>query len=208
MLKTLQLEDRILRETGDMFFRHGIRSITMDDIASALGISKKTIYIYYKDKSDLVRSFTDLELSNHQAEIHDIRDRSKDPIDEIFQMMAHLESFFKKVNPSMIYDLQKYHPQSWQLFKDFKEKVVTGFVEENLRKGIQMDLYRKEIKLKILSRLRIEEVEMGFNPQLFPPDQYRMNEVHLALIEHFLYGIVTLKGLKLIEKYKKQLARK
>ena len=202
-MKNSKIEDRILTETGAMFFRYGIRAITMDDIASKLGISKKTIYQFYNDKGALVKSFTDAELKTQQKEMEEIKYRTKDAIDEILNLMAHLESFFNRVNPAVFYDLQKYHPASWNAFKLFKEKCIIGFVEDNLKRGIIHELYRKELKIKILARLRIEEVELGFNPVVFPPDKFSITDVQLALIDHFLHGIVTIKGYKMIEKYRK-----
>lgn len=175
----------------------------MDDIASNLGISKKTIYQYYRDKGELVKSFTEAELKIHEKEMYEIRNQSKDAIDEMLQLMAHLGGFFNRVNPAVFYDLQKYHPNSWNSFKAFKEQVIVGFVEDNIKRGIVQELFRKELKSKILARLRIEEVEMGFNPSVFPPEKYKLTEVQMTLIDHFLHGIVTMKGYKLIEKYKK-----
>ncbi len=202
-MKSSFTEERILKETGAMFFRHGIRTITMDDIATNLGISKKTIYLYYRDKAELVKSFTEGELKIQEKDMYEIRNKSNDPVEEMLLIMEYVSRFFQKVNPTVFYDLQKYHPESWSSFKSFKEKLMIGFAEENLKNGIAQGLYRKEIKVKILARLRMEEVELGLNPQAFPPDKFKLTEVHLSLIDHFLHGIVTLKGFKLIEKYKK-----
>ncbi len=202
-MKTLNTGERILKETGVMFFQHGIRTITMDDIATSLGISKKTIYLYYHDKSQLVKSFTEAELKAQEKDMQEIQKKSNDPVEEFINMMIYLENFFNRVNPAVFYDLQKYHPQSWNAFKIFKEKYVIGFVEDNLRRGIQQELYRRDLKTKILARLRIEQVEMGFNATVFPQDKFNMTEVQMTMIDHFLHGIVTIKGYKLIEKYKR-----
>ena len=134
----------------------------------------------------------------------EIRNKSRDSIDEMIRLMNHLGNFFTRVNPSVFYDLQKFHPESWQSFRQFKDKIVINFVEENLKKGISNNLFRKDIHIKTLARLRIEEVEMGVNPSIFPPEDFRINDVQISLIDHFIYGIVTPKGYKLIEKYKNQ----
>jgi AcrR family transcriptional regulator len=202
-MKSLDTGERILKESGNMFFQHGIRTITMDDIATSLGISKKTIYLYYHDKSQLVKSFTESELKHQEKDMQTIQKTSTDPVEEILNMMTYLENFFNRVNPAVFYDLQKYHPQSWNSFKIFKEKCIIGFVEDNLRRGIQQELYRRDLKTKVLARLRIEEVEMGFNTVVFPQDKFNLTEVQITLIDHFLHGIVTMKGFKLIEKHKK-----
>ena len=202
-MKKTSIENRIIIESGLLFFKHGIRSITMDQIASTLGISKKTIYQHYKDKESLVRSFTNLELFEQEKEMQLIRLQSIDAIDEMLKVMIHLENFFGRVNPSVFYDLQKYHPESWKSFTQFKEKILIGFVEENIKSGIKKELYRKELQIKLIARLRIEEVEMGMNPSIFPPNKFKLIDVQISLIDHFLHGIVTIKGFKLIQKYKK-----
>lgn len=204
-MKKALVENRIKKETGALFFKYGIRSITMDQIACNLGISKKTIYIYYKDKEELVSSFTDQELNDQSKEMNQIRLSSIDSIDEMLKVMNHLKNFFSRVNPAVFYDLQKFHPSAWEKFKQFKEKVLIAFVEENIKSGIKKDLYRKELQVGLIARLRIEEVELGMNPIIFPPDQFNIAEVQTGLIDHFVHGIASAKGLKLIEKYKKNL---
>lgn len=174
----------------------------MDDIATRLGISKKTIYQYYEDKNALLSSLVKMELLTQTEEMQEIRSNSENAIDEMLQSMNCMSRNFSKMNPTLFYDLQKYHSSAWSHFKNFKEKQMTGFVEENLRRGIKNELYRKDLKVKTLARLRLEEVEMGFNPDAFPPEQFNMTDVQVALLEHFLYGVVTVKGHKLINKYK------
>jgi AcrR family transcriptional regulator len=174
----------------------------MDDLASKLGISKKTIYLFFRNKEELVRTFTEAELREMENDMFDIRKSSGDSVSEILQLMTYLGNFFNKVNPSVFYDLQKYHPESWNAFTLFREKCLINFVEDNLKKGIQQNFYRKELKIKILARLRIEEIEMGFNPGIYPHDKFKLTDVQLTLLDHFLHGIVTMKGYRLIEKYK------
>ena len=197
----LKQEDRILETSKELFFRHGIKSITMDDIAHKLGMSKKTIYQFYEDKNALLSSLMIMELKAQTKEMLDIRKNSENAIDEMMQSMSCMSRNFSKMNPTLFYDLQKYHSSAWSHFKNFKEKELTGFVEENLRRGIKNDLYRKDLKVKTLARLRLEEVELGFNTTAFPQEQFSITDVHVTLLEHFLYGVVTLKGYTMINKY-------
>jgi TetR/AcrR family transcriptional regulator, cholesterol catabolism regulator len=207
-MKTISTEEKILNEAGELFFRHGIKCITMDDIASHLGMSKKTIYNFYTDKNLIVQSLTNKELEHQIKDLHDIRRTSVDPVEEIVKVMSHVGQTFTRICPTLFFDLKKYHPAAWLSFKSFKETEMIGFIEENLRKGVKLELYRKELQIKILARLRIEEVEIGFNTVYFPENKYNISEVQLALLDHFLHGIVTLKGFKLINKYKKSLTTK
>lgn len=200
-MKLTSTEDRILNGARELFFKQGIRSITMDDIAEHLAISKKTIYTHYKDKDLIVKSMFHILIEQEHERMHQIRKISENPIDEIMRLMEHLGSFISQFNPAVFYDLQKFYPLVWAEFRVFREKEVMGFVEDNLRKGVKLELYRKEIKIKIIARLRIEMINLGFDTDVFPINQYNHAQVQVALLDHFLHGIVTLKGNKMISKY-------
>ena len=197
-----QTRQRILEATQELFFRHGIKSITMDDVAAHLGMSKKTIYTSFTDKNDLVTGLAEMELECQRTDLDVIHKKSENAIDEILKIMNMMSRSFSKMNPSLFYDLQKFHPAAWKKFREFKEKKLRGFIEENLKRGIKQNLYRKDLNIKILARLRMAEVEIAFDPSTFQPDQFNVREVQLELIDHFLHGITTLKGHKLINKYK------
>ncbi len=194
-------ESRILLGSDELFRRYGIKAVTMDDIAKHLGISKKTIYISYPDKNELVSAFTHAELNAHMNMLNEIASKSKNAVEEIISIMQYMSREFTGINPNMFYDMQKYHPESWLLFKNFKEKFVMDCVVNNLEKGKDHGLYRKDFNNKIIARLRLEQVELAFNPVVFPPDKFNIPEIHVTLLDHFLHGISTLKGHKLINKY-------
>jgi len=195
--------ERILEAASELFFRHGIKSITMDDIATHLSMSKRTIYNSFEDKHAIVNALTKQELNLQHKELEDIRKHSKNSIDEIMGAMSCVGKTFGKINPTVFYDLQKFHPDAWKQFRLFKEQRMQGFIEENLKRGIKQGLYRKDLNIKILAKFRIEQVELGFNPIIFPSNKYNMTEVQLVLLDHFLHGITTLKGHKMINKYKR-----
>ena len=109
---------------------------------------------------------------------------------------------FSTVNANMIYDLRKYHPRSWDLFSKFRNEVAFGMVQRALEKGKKDGLVRNDVNSDIVARLRVEEIEMGFNPSVFPPSKHSIIDVQTALVEHFLYGVCTLKGHRLINKLK------
>jgi hypothetical protein len=116
--------------------------------------------------------------------------------------MEHLAEMFSEINPHVFYDLQKYHPVVWKQFKEFKENFLFQMIVENLEKGIQEGLYRLTINKEILARLRIEETEMALNPLLFHKEKYKISDIQIELLDHYLHGITTLKGHKLINKYR------
>lgn len=106
------------------------------------------------------------------------------------------------MNPSVLFEVQKYYPRAFELFTEHKEKCIYAMLAENLKKGIEKGLYRKELNVEIITVLRMEQVQMALNPEVFPPGKYTLQEIQLQFIEHFLFGICTLKGHKLINKYK------
>lgn len=201
----METKDRILLGAQELFFKYGIKSVTMDDIAKHLAISKKTIYQFFEDKNEVVVMLMKLELKKNEQEFGDLQKKSSNVIEEIFHIMDHVTVMFTKTNPNVFYDLQKYHPAAWKMFKDFKEKCMTEMVERSIQKGIADGLVREDINPKLLAKFRIEQIEMGMNPEIFPPDQFRVVDVQVGLLDHFLHGICTLKGHKLVNKYKELL---
>lgn len=201
----MKADERVLEAARELFFRHGIKSITMDTIASHLGMSKRTIYDSFEDKHAIVKALIKQELISQEKELDDLRRHSGNSVYELMGAMGCVRNVFEKINPTVFYDLQKFHPEAWKEFRTFKEQKMQIFIEENLKRGIKQELYRKDLNIKIIARFRIEQVEMGFNPIIFPPNKFNMSEVQLVLLDHFLHGITTLKGHKMINKYKQVL---
>ena len=198
----MEIKDRILQGAEELFFKYGIKSITMDDIAKHLAVSKKTIYQYFSDKNEVVEMLMKMKLKEDECEFKEIQKESENVVVEVFGLMKHMSIMLAKINPNIFYDLQKYHPQAWKMFLQFKEECMSKMVEKAISKGIKDKLVRDDINPKIMARLRIEEIGMGMNPDIFPPGKFKIVDVQLALIDHFLHGICTIKGHKLINKYK------
>lgn len=199
---------RIVEAAEELYCRHGIRRITMDDIAEHLSVSKKTIYSFFKEKDDLVHTVCIKIMNERKSEFEEIQKNASDAISECLSCMKHVNTMFSCMNPDLFYDLQKFYPKTWKQFREFKEKQMIGLVANNLRAGISEGVFRSEIRVPVLARLRMEEVELAMKPDAYPPEKYNLTEVQLTLLDHFLYGIVTLKGYKLIERYKKTISKK
>lgn len=202
MQKEAEIRDRILNGTQQLFFRYGVKSITMDDIARELGISKKTIYKHFVDKNDLVLNFSRMQMLCERVEIEQAMEGSRNAIEEIMQSVKIMQKLFARISPSTIYDLMKYHPDAFDEFRAFKQNHLTQIVEKNLLRGIREGLYREDINTKILSRLRVEEIEWTLDYEKLGIEMHQISQAHTILLEHFLYGLCTLKGHKLFDKYK------
>lgn len=200
--QVLDSRDRILAGAFELFSRFGIKSVTMDDIARHLSISKKTIYQFFRDKDEVVHTLIDRHFAIEVADFELIANTAPNVVEEVFGHMRKLHKMFTNANPNMFYDLRKFHPRSWELVTRFRTETCLAMVERALEKGKKDGYVRMDVNSKILAQLRIEEIEMGFNPMIFPPDKYQMLDVQIAMVEHFLYGVCTLRGHKLINKIK------
>ena len=181
--------------------RYGIRSITMDEIATSLGISKKTIYQFFTDKDELVYAVIEQEIGKDMKECATYRDKAMNAIHEVFLAIEDMEELLGYTNPLLLYDLEKYHPRAFQLIKDYKYQFLYTATLDNLRRGTEEGLYRPGINKDVIAKNRMESAFLVFNPDIFPHSRYSMSEVNLELALFFLYGIVTDKGRQLIDKY-------
>lgn len=196
--------ERIIQGGEELFLQAGIKSVTMDDIAKHLGMSKKTIYHFFNDKNDLVIALVKKKLEEDECQINDIIQNSANVIEEMINMMKCSEEIFSRINPIVIHDMQKYHPNAWAEFQKFKADVLVKTLEELLTKGIQQGFIRPDIDVRILAKMRVNQVEMGFNTNIFPIAQFNTWKVQFQLLEHFNYGICTIKGHELLNQYKNE----
>jgi hypothetical protein len=201
-------KERILVKTKELFMQYGIRSVSMDDIASNMGMSKKTLYQYYADKDELVRAVIEGHITEVQDECTGCKLHAKDAIHEIFLTMEHIIEELNNMNPMVIYDMEKFHHGSFMKFQDYKNKFLAEMIRKNLEWGVKEELYRSDINVDIMIKFRLESLMIPFNVSLFPPGKYNLATVSTVLIEHFVYGLATVKGHKLIQKYNEQRQKK
>lgn len=195
-------KDRILEGAEELFFKAGIRSVTMDEIARHLGMSKKTIYQFYRDKDDIVSALIQKRLEEDKEQMCGIAVKSSNVMEEMINMMKHCEEFFSKVNPILIHDLQKYYPEAWQLFQQFKANVVIDSMQQILDRGIEQGYVRDNIDTRIMAKMHVWQVELGFDNNVYPHSEFNSWKVQLQFLEHFIYGICTEKGYQMINQYK------
>ena len=199
---------RILGRAHELFNKYGIRSVSMDDISAGLGMSKKTLYQYFADKEELVDAcFSSVMEHNRQQCLVDQK-RADNPIHELFLAFDMTQEVFAEMNPSVLYDLQKYHPAAYKKFHEFKYGFLYKVISNNLERGVKEELYRPDIDIDVITRLRIESVMLPFNAEVFPNNRTHLIHIEQQLFEHFLFGLITTKGLKLIQKYKTQRTKK
>lgn len=200
----MEQKTRLIEQARAMFMRLGVRSVSMDDIANQLGISKKTVYQHVADKDELVHLVLQAEIEKMQTETLACSATARDAVDEIFNTMLMVMKHFNNMNPVIVVDLHKYHFPAWLKFMEYKNNFLLQVIQMNLEKGIVEKNYRADIRVDILAKYRLESMMLALNMEAFPPAEYNSAEVTIVMIENFLYGVSTEKGYQLIETYKKE----
>jgi hypothetical protein len=142
------------------------------------------------------------KLDDDVCQMKSIMENSTNVIEEMINMMKSSEEIFSRINPVVIHDMQKYHPNAWSEFQKFKSEVLIKTLEQLLTKGIQQGFIREDADVKILAKMRVNQIEMGFNTSIFPVAEFSPWKVQYQLLEHFNYGICTLKGHQLLDQHK------
>jgi TetR/AcrR family transcriptional regulator, cholesterol catabolism regulator len=197
----MENKERILQKANDLFMRYGIRSITMDEIASQLGISKKTIYQFFTDKDAMVEAVVNDEMKRNEEGRRIYSQEAENAVHEIFLAMDGMQEMLKTVNPQLMYELEKHHPAAYKRLKQYKYHFLFSMVKENLLRGAGEDIYRAGLNVDLITRHRIESAFMPFNSDAFPQNKFPMNQTCQELAILFLYSVCNEKGKKLIEKY-------
>lgn len=188
------IKERIRVAAHELVMKYGVRSVSMDDIAAHLGMSKKTIYLYYKDKDELVEAIISAEIQRTQYLCERDQHVAENAVHEIILAMDMVVEIFKAMNPSLLFDLHKYHLQAFQKFNEHKNTYLFKIMKENLKRGIREKLYRPEINIDIMARFRVESVFIPLNADFHVGIKSSLVEAEEQLIVHFLFGLVTAKG--------------
>jgi AcrR family transcriptional regulator len=203
--KLEETKAKIIGTSVQLFMKHGIKRVTMDDIARELGISKKTIYQHYKDKEEIITTATQIHLDGECNMMKEIRENSSNAVEHLFKLSKIMRESFDNIHSAVLFDLKKYYKSAWLLYQKFEKEVLYKEVENSLYAGIKEGYFRKEINVSVLSSLRILEIQMSFDNELFDHTNNTISEIQHQLLEHFTYGILSEKGLDLFKTYNKQL---
>jgi TetR/AcrR family transcriptional regulator, cholesterol catabolism regulator len=198
----LEIRERIIQKADEICRKVGFRAMTLDEIASQLSISKKTIYQYFKDKDELVDQIMEIEIKQTKEDCLMCSESAENAIDEYMMSLEIMCQDMRDTNPILLHDLQKfYYPTFLKLF-ELKNSFFTSIVSHNLRRGIEEGIYEKEIDIDILTKMRIETIMLPLQQEIFPADKYDFVKVNEVMLYHFLNGIITDKGRILLKEYK------
>jgi AcrR family transcriptional regulator len=198
-------EQQIIGEAIKVFMTYGIKSVTMDDIARHMRMSKKTLYQYVSDKNDLVKKCLDHDCQITESTIKDILLKGLNAIEENFEISKHIVEDLKNIHPSIFYDLEKYYPEAWETMHELRHEFVAEVMEKNMIKGIKEGLYRKDLNVKVMTRLWVARLNIIFDPYIFPMNEFDLAEVYRQMFIHHVRGIASVEGVKYVEKNQNKL---
>jgi TetR/AcrR family transcriptional regulator, cholesterol catabolism regulator len=186
----------ILERAGLVFMKLGIKSVTMDDVAKELGISKKTLYNHFDDKNQLVEFIIRAKINEDIAVFQKASSEALNAIDELYMHSRYVLETFKAVNPTVFYDLRKNYSAAWKIIVDHKWNFVYNQFIKNINRGIDEGIYRNDIHKEIYAKLFVSQIEMITEGDVFPSPKFRYDTVFLEIFRLHIRGIANEKGLK------------
>lgn len=193
------MREMIVEKAAEMFLNLGFKSVTMDDIAAEVGISKKTIYQHFSNKNELVEATTSCLFDKISCGIDDIREMGKNSIEEIFIIRSFMMQHLNNESASPFYQLQKFFPKIFSCLRQKQFEKMQGCMLENLERGIENGLYRKDINAEFVSRIYFTGLTGIKDTDIFPAELFTVNELTKQFLEYHLRGIVTQKGVHVLE---------
>jgi len=182
-----------------MFMKYGIRSVTMDDLARYLRVSKKTIYKFFKDKDELVSCCMDFHNQNERKSIEKILCAAdQNAIDENFALSKIILDQLTQVNPGVLFDLEKYYPEALAEFERYKETKVAQWVSENMKKGIKEGLFREDLNIPIITALYLKRMSDFFSMSDYP-EGATLEEIYMEIFRYHIRGIASEKGIEYLK---------
>lgn len=197
----MDLREKIIQEAAELMGQFGIRTVTMDDISKNLGISKKTLYQYFKDKKELVNKVTEMHLALEQARFDATAMDSEDSVQELILVSQCLRESLKDMKMGLMKELQKFYPDAWLMYEDFKQNVMMKTICQAIERGQAEGYFRQNINPQLIAIMRMEQVQAFFMTNLFPKEKLTIAEVQMHLFDHFIHGLFTLKGHQLFNQY-------
>lgn len=198
------MKEKIIYKSEELFLTLGFKNVTMDDIASALGISKKTIYAHFSNKTELVSAVTFSVLEQIYLGIEQINKKAINPIEEMYDIKMFLINYLKNERVSAQYQLKKYYPKIFDQLQIKKFKKMHSSIENSLKKGVELNLFRSEIDTAFVSRVYFVGMTGIRDTSVFSETMFDKNYLMESYLEYHLRAIVTESGLQLLDNYIKK----
>lgn len=190
----------LLQRVAEMYMRYGIKSVSMDDVAREAGISKKTLYQYFTDKSELVEAFIQFESSRITGIIDQVISANLDAVTEMFEIHKFMDHMTRSHSHVAEYDLKKYYPQLFQQVLQTKRNRIYSIGKNNIDKGKQEGLYRNDVNGDIIAKMNLLRYESSMDSCIFSGEELLSQDFFMEMFIFFVRGIGTPKGIEIMEK--------
>lgn len=197
----MEVRDKIVEKAGELYMQYGIRTVTMDDIASQLSISKKTIYQFFKDKGELVNTVAGIHLKIEEQRFIGLTEAGDNAVHELILLSSCLRESMKEMKMNLMHELQKFYPKAWKMYEEFKGNVMKESIMAVIIRGQNEGLFRKDINAELMAIMRIEQVQTFIIGNLLPRNTYSLEAVQMQLFDHFIHGLFTIEGHQLFNQY-------
>lgn len=195
----MEARERIIQTAIRLFRENGIRPVTMDWIASEAGVSKRTIYELFSDKSDLLGvCISEINRLNVE-ELHRIRRNSCNIIDTIKKLGEFHIQTLQTYHPRFFLDIQKFFPKAWNQMNQDRERHSRAEILTLLKEGIQEGLIRTDLHLQVVGRIIYELFRLAFTLETDHRENGDRRIIFNNLIINYFRGIATDKGLEMLE---------
>lgn len=191
----------MLEKISAIYFECGIKSVTMDDLARKLGVSKKTLYLHFRDKKDVVEKVLMHQLQNHRCDMAYLEIKNANAIEQILAVSRFLVSFISRIHPSVNFDLEKYYPSIWKKLINYRQEHVFESIRNNMLKGIEEGLYRNDFNVDIIAWLYTNRIQAQIDSEFIQKSGITIEAFFHNLFTYHIRGIASAKGLLLLEKF-------
>lgn len=185
---------KIMERASEVFARFGIKNLTMNDLARELGISKKTIYTYFRDKDDLINQTLQIKFDQDILYHHQVKAESANAIEELFVISRSFAATLANIHPVVFTDLEKYHPAAFEKMEAHKWRFVVSIMQDNLERGVSEGLYLPQTDAEIVARSYVGATETMYNGHTFSVDQYRQDNVFFEFLHLQIHAIASEEG--------------
>lgn len=187
-------QEKWLRRIAELFMRLGIKSLTMDDVARELGISKKTLYQFVESKDDLVNKVIEMHLEEECARSEEVAGMANDALDEMLIIIREGIGEMQRMKSNIIFELQKYHRDAWERLQEYQRGFLYKVVRDNIERGIKEGLYRDDFDVDITAKLHLAQSFAIFDETWFPKPPYSSETLFRETMMLYLQSILSEKG--------------
>lgn len=198
---TTRAVENILQSAERLFMKFGLKSVTMDDLSKHLGISKKTLYQFIRNKEGLIHRIVQVKIRMQQRMAKEASKNSQDAMEEMMLVGRYIVEELRGLPDQLIYDLRKYYRDTFQIIEDHHQDFIFSMIKRNIERGIKEGIYRENLDPEVIARLYVGKNVIIVDTDAFPVDKFHREELFRQHFTYHIRGIASKKGIELLEKY-------